>query len=677
MRATLTLLLLASLLIPSAAVGAVFCVDAGDPLSDDILANRVCGFETTPADCEPERYGSLAEAMDGVQAWQALNPPTVNTICAIHSGVITESVTIDNSDGRYGDELLFSFVGDRGPGESLSPWCPSAGAIGFDVQAGFIGIQGLVSRRSVTECDDGERPTLVSASGTGYVVLVGAFLDAQGSAEPVLTMSDGGGIFLHSSRISGGGASAATGDGRLDIRESDLSLMAPPAGQPLIGLVGGLNMVRSGLAYSYVRDAPMVSVSGELLVTDSKIISNVVGGGAALFDVTPSGVAPNVHFFLAEVASNRLIAETPDAAPIGDSRSPVDCFVERQCMPCGAGERSGYDGPEFELTVPGTPSGAALVAVNTTPGAPASVALVKSWVVANSGGVLELLGNGGDVVVTLLHDTIEAGGDPVLRSEGVNQRLISARNLFVGEASADVTGDFVVKETALDALEVESPSWAALFGGLPGPVGAPWGGDSADAFADPDEYRSRSLCSRAADICPDVDEQDCDQAGFQTTVTCPVDAATQFVASAAFTAEQAVEWPWLGAFFDSELAAGDPANTPGADGWLCGDLLLPKDDDGDGASDLFDCNPGEQDEPFDAPAEDGYSEEGCEDEGATCYECPDGSLEHGDDDDDATGTWEMDNAADCYAKGCGTPFGGGTALFLPLLLLGLRREREP
>ena len=656
------------LLQPGTAAAELFCMDGGNPVAD--LTSLTCGPDPDggpsqdPADCGPA-FATVAEALVAVAA----SEDDTNTLCLTHEGVHSESFVVDNSAGQYGF-FNIHFLTQR-PGNPAS-WCPTddAGDIGIDI-LGDVGIEQVVS----DDCP-GDRKTLIRYTSADSV-LVGAVLDATGpGAAPVIELIDTH-LTVYSSRISGAGATAVGGGGSVTFAESDLSLLAPPAGQAVVDFAGDVTLRRSGLAGNVTDGAPLVRAA-ELTLQDSKVVHNRVAH-TALLEAAPAAAAA-VTLLRSEIAENRLVTDAAGVTPPQDDRSLALGAPDPSCAPGALGSPS-YAGASQDFTPPDGPLRSEGWLVDVNGSNDSEVDILRNYLLDNGGaGLVRVTLGTSSTAVNFIHNTVrDDEADPlvVLTTDDDLRRLSSFRNLWHAPIAVDLGGSIEAPERVLDAHRTASPDWEAAFAGSPvnGPILAAY--DSDGDFRD---VSGIEPAKRAALVCGCLTPADCPTEEFEPI--CPSEGGAQAVLGTDFAESLSAPWPWdgLGGVFVPGVE-DIQENRPGAEGWRCGVVIGPRDDDDPNAwSDAVDCG----EDPVPPTELDGYPRT-CDDrsEEVACFECPG----HGDDDDDSGGddddsSYDPDNAINCSAKGCGAPFGGpGLGVTTSLLLLGcglgLGRRRRP
>jgi len=687
------------------------CVNDGAQLSD--VGSCVPGG-SPGLNCEGGGpFATIEEALAAIAADEVDNPGGENWICMIHASILQPAATIvvDNSAGAYGDRVTLSFLSERSDGAPPTSMCPPLdGSTAFQFD-GPVDLKYLVSEWHGAGCDEaaGDRGTWVEVGPDGDVVLLEVVLEAARGTSPVLRVLGGGDLVVNQSRISDGDGPALDGEGNVTLFHTDLSLLAPPRGAPVVQVTGTLTLDNASIASNYVRDAPLVDVraapelgAGRPLTVDrSVVVGNAVGDDEPVLALTlpPGDGEPRRSWvYASEIARNQRWTDSPALSmPPRMDRIPRPCVQDSDCMPCGAGEHVDYQDPDqVAALVGGVPGSAPLVRVEADSlDRRGSIDFLKNFLVDNPSAGGALLGVVGDdpskLTVSFVHNTIANGDAPPLDQTGTTgvEHLISARNLVFGATSATASPPSHA-ERVLDVFQSAAPSWEALFeGGLEGPLAPPFTTDSRLP-----SFHGEG-CEAVPHFCPNITATNCFDGQSEAAMVCLADAGRDYRPSDALLATYQVEWPWTALLLDSAAPASDGANAPGATGHDClnaGDLEFPSDrtdfsgsgsaGDGDGFTTLTDCENEDDGVVPELPELDGYTTEACEP--AECYECPaepapwasgtdddDTTDDDDDDDDDATDDDDVSEFESCSAKGCATPFGG--AMF-PIALLALRRR---
>jgi hypothetical protein len=240
--------------------------------------------------------------------------------------------------------------------------------------------------------------------------------------------------------------------------------------------------------------------------------------------------------------------------------------------------------------------------------------------------------------------------------------------------------------------------WDAALGGLSGPnldasdwpVGAAFrSGEPEDALSD---------CDALSAVCADA-PSGCQYS--RNDAICARASAAPYLPTPAFITAFAVAFPWDTDFLPA-VDGASAMNAPGATGWDCANPRTPWDrwsqnnsplGDGDGYTELIDCDNHDSAVVPSLPDYDGFSSPYCQADSGTCYVCPEGSEpppadDDGDDDRPVDGV--DDDSADesgppfliregCRDNGCGfawTCDEGAANSFLAVLLgIPLRRRR--
>ena len=200
------------------------------------------------------------------------------------------------------------------------------------------------------------------------------------------------------------------------------------------------------------------------------------------------------------------------------------------------------------------------------------------------------------------------------------------------------------------------------------------------AFRAASEVSGLSECERAGLLFPEANDI-C--VAVRERLVCPVGSLRSYILSFELGAAASRPWPWRNTLLD-DGSGGSSDDVPGVSGWSL-DALPPWDEagptgDGDGFTNLTDCDNEDDAEVPVLPPYDGYSGLACDAAGGSCYLCPPGSVLPGpaSEPDEPTPSPEP-LPAGCAATGCGVPWncgGGGAVVAFVLAIVPLRRRPQ-
>jgi hypothetical protein len=660
------------------------------------------------ATCEnPVPFATIDEAFSGIVAQAAAAPssqPATAHICVMNPGVHVENVLLDNSTGTVTSEVIVDF-----PAELERTWCPETSGPpdtpGFDIRGPT---SPFAPRWSVLlydiEWDGGAcvaDSSLLRVSAADVTVQPARILapSAPGPTslvqfEPSLSEAT---VTVWASRVESGRAPFATGPGSVILIESEISGFGVE-GASLLD-VTNLVLDKAAIFGNVTSGAPLVRISRRLASSASLIAANLVLGSHALLHASFDHPEAELRLATSTVSRNRMLASGVYSMP-GPVVTPLsESFDGAMCLPRGA---DGLDYLPRQVPTSGAaPSGAPIIhlAVGTVPGSTRQASILSTFVVENeSGPVVGVDGPASDLDVVVLHAT--SPGD-VLDALGtaVGGRFVSARNLYLTPPTVALPPSWSAFEATLDGSE---GAWAAP--GAPGLFGPHLAIPTlAEAFRPISEVTSWGACQRIASACPDLVNACGDLAAHSPGVDCALDASAGYIPTEAFAKQFAQRFPWRGTVLDV-ADDGSASNVLGATGAACLLLTVPFDrfsslvgfeGDGDGFTNLVDCDNADSNRVPALPEFDGFSSSYCDEDPDGCYRCPEASQPVPGDDDaghDDSGVGDDDSGAagdddsvptsspwhpraeGCrLGPGCGASWGGELA-FSPLLAARRRRR---
>jgi len=697
---------------PFGLVDQAWCVDPAGTTTDWIACNA-------PMPCTGT-FSTISDALAAAAVAPDPDPsdPPAHTICvATPATPHTESFVIENSSGALGT---------------------------------YVGVQFIGSAVGTNWCDDGQ-----GASSAGITVVGEANGDTQfeviglrtdtadcGRTRPVLDVQKGFGALVLS--IVRGGGTAMTGSAPSALEGTlilDRSLLDAGTGSAMAGSISlwTVNSVISGFSSSNESILQSTIVGGQVLTQDTVLFGSVVSASALLYaagqiSLHRTHVGSNVVYDAPLVEVQPLSAGGPLKQIIADSE-----FAENRLLTTGSGSPSAVTQPMLpivggpDICLPtasqgfsfanraapvasGSPSDQPLILLGPHPGVADSHRVYRTFFVDNELGSLAAhvrfgAGHFGSQLF-FLHNVVSASNAPVISAEpGGNCSLHTARNLLLGTPFNELGSTFDFGEMTLDAFEDESQWLLTTPPGLYGPsldLDTPVFESAATVLSEDDCARSTRLCPENGVNCSD---------GFRG---CTLLGGTAYHLAAPSALAASAPWPWASTMLEST----DPNEwTVGPEGWLCGTTELPSDNveklDGDGFTDLVDCDNLDASVFPVLPALDGYSGPWCDPAGEACYVCPPGSCwppgvgdcpelpagddddstGPGDDDDSTAGPDDDDSATNSddddsmtaggddddsaaivqtgCGRGCGVTLGGGPgSAILGFLLLGVARRRD-
>lgn len=647
----------ASFVLPRVGVAQVSRLDLC--VTDTGLPNVACSSCDAAVTSLEEAF-DLAVATPGPLGGQR---PEVSICLQTESGVHTESIVVDNLDGRIGAPLSVNVV--------TTALCPAPGADENSPVLQIVNSSGtgdayhgvVIDFSANGSCPSSPNPGLdVSGEGHPFVFAeidgTSTFAVGNGVLGPPAVLSFSGNI------MNCGGAALRT-SGMTFLHNTEVAGCVCDGSEGAVGLLhteadGELAVLRSSFFGNQI-DGSAGTVEGliagrVLALTRVTFVANAVSGGAALvhsewpvFNTVPGSSAFDSGFAShLVVARNRQVMdfagfELPHMEPSAFGTEGVpSCFGLAAPAPYSTranpfGGLVEGDGPL--LRVEGPQAGALSHRLG----------IFRSFFVQNEIGSAALISTDAAVAspqIDLIHNTVADNGQATLMSMDAAApatMLVSARNLFIESLGNVPTAPMVqlpsyvrsvtsTMNVAPAGVSWVTPGWGTMF-----EVTGPDVTFSSSEFVDSGWLRALAPCMRFQQVCPASAAADCPQ-GPWPDVPCAVDAAVEYVPTPAFVAALGTPWPWDTGFFEPSYSQGGDA--PGATGWSCSPPWNPLDrylelritplGDGDGAPDLLDCDNDDASLVPSLPDYDGYSSVECAP--GTCFVCPEGSIPVGDDD---------------------------------------------
>jgi hypothetical protein len=672
------------------------------------------------AGCDAPVFTDIASAVSAAEATPDLSDGTRpdHVICVRGNDPVIEDVVIDNTTGVFGSSMVIDFE----PG-NYPTYCPPASSpnpFGISMQ-GPPGNNLTALRISNLRFDGATCPgatrDLISVVDIDLTVTL-----ASVEANAGVVLSGSGGVWqIQNSRFQAGTEPLIAASGATIVLEGVEVSNYDLTGASLIdngSFGGGVSASSSAVFGNVVRgDVPLVRTGGAYRLHHSMVAGNVVLG-APLVALTMAGSQRVLRLEKSVVSRNRLLRSSTSvqAAPAASMPDVGLSIPGDLCFPFAStavpflgrdlpdAQGTAFDGPLFALS--GDSQSTRRLAL-----------LVSNFFVENElgggGALLELSGPMADLDVFLIHNTVDAMGVPLVRDDGQGSgtSLSTARNLIVGESSLALAGGLDHAESSLDWLDDSGTVFTDDLTDLTGLLGPSSALRDAGlpVFLPESETSTWSHCTRVLANCPN--QTDCSSIPDQgLDLACALDAAIRYMPNPALDGLIST-WPWESGWFGDHRTAA-----AGATGIACGGHAPPFDrvldpvptGDGDTFTTLVDCDNEDPDIKPRLPEYDGYSSPYCDpDADDDCYTCPEGSQwPPPDDDDDAI---DDDDAVDdddsgppvddddsgppvdddddsttteiresCTTSGCGVSYScrDGKIVFLPMLLIPLRRRRS-
>lgn len=626
-----------------------------------------------PAACSGT-FTSIASALAAAAIAPDPDPtdPSAHLVCIDSASGHSESVTVDNSTGAYGDYLGLEFAGTSGVS-----WCDDddPGRTAGIVFIGDASPEPLLEVHRLRTDDSvcsRTRPLVEvqnSRSGVLRSVVVGGtapVLSTTSQLDPELHV---GGLYL--STVEGVNASVVDAGTTIELWDSGI-FSSQSNGAPLIAMSassspGGsndtfLDIRGSTIAANATSGAPLLLSSEGLLIRQSTLHGNVVLEGP-LLQVGPSNPTIRAKHFIREVefSENRLLSSGTSAT----TPEPSRLLVDPPSLPgseCGSPGDQGLALQDRGVVLATAQASSLALIQFDSPGlSDESYRIYRSYFAGNEIGVdgaLIDLGNGHlDSSLYLIHNAFGVHDGVTLRGgEGPGPcRLASIRNLYLSQPAVAPGSCWTRVEALLDVVP-DPTGWASVLTTIAPDIVGPF----VQAELGPSDFLDReamlgsSDCDRFLTHCPDVG------LGCAGGVSwCPSGAGADLLLQEQNYAVLAQQYPFASTLFSSPNP-GPAWDVPGPPGWGCGSDSWPRDDadksDADGFTDLVDCNNSDGSVVPMVPEYDGITVPWCQPDSNTCYVCPLGSCWPpgdgdcpplpGDDDDSGAGDDDDSGGAD-------------------------------
>lgn len=663
----------ATSLAASAALGATWCVDgAGGPATS--CTEEVC-----------ENATALPTIADAISA-AAGRPGEAAHVCVGGNDTHTETLAIDATNERFGPLLEITF----GPFDGN--YCPAQpGVPGLVVDAaGSPSLEVFVSFLFHDASACAVEAPLLEVAGEAVVRL--NQVRVYGGEGPLVAAPGSPEVRIENSRFEGAVGPALVSGGDLYLQDVEVAAMTS-IGAAVVEAAGELRIDTSALFGNVVTGAPAMQASGLMRATNLLVGANVVVDAPLLLvGGSPDQGTREFAGIVASTLSGNTLLSSGSATARPSAFRPVGNAGQGEfCIPDGSDGRWFHDRPRPSWS--GSVGDGALVQLH--PAASDEVfAITDSWVVENesNGPVVRTSSGAAPVSVFLEHTTFTHQQIVDGRSAAHRGRLAATRNLFMARPEYLLGSEWWGVEMTMEVVHGPDGPFVDGLDRIPAVLGPYLLVDqSLEPFRVLGDLEQQ--CDRLTALCPEA-SSDC-RAGAVPggRIHCALDAAVGYLPSTGLLAAATAAWPWETNWaevgIDAMAGAGvgacvtRPSRLPfdrlGAGGDLQGD--------GDGYSDLIDCDNQDPLVRPTLPEPDGFGDGECVETDGDCYTCPESSGDDDDsegggvDDDDTSGdddSWSRGpEREDCVSSGCGVSYGCGSSSPAPLaalLLVAVRRR---